>query len=320
MNKGLLPRHEDMVPNHVEKWLKIGLSTEPADRPKAGEAARLVYELAGLKPPQKIVWLDSPLAGMLAAAIITDNTKNQIYPRHGDPTPPLYHQVFDQIYSRINGQITDQVREQVYNQVKDRIDHWVYGREKDQIYKQVRKQVKSQVSRRIWCQAKNKSEQQVWKQAYYQVSNKHLGHYGQHDAAWLAFHWFLKSYVVAGESLKGFVDLAENCGWWWPLKDVVILTERPNILKRDASNRLHCEDGPALAYPDGLAVYSWHGERVPERIITAPLKWQDIKEEKRPGYRKILFQRFGWARYIEQSGTRLFYNTAPNTKEKPNGC
>jgi hypothetical protein len=53
----------------VDKWTKIELSTEPADRPKAEEGIRLIYGAAGLKPP-KIVWCTSPLANGLTRAVV----------------------------------------------------------------------------------------------------------------------------------------------------------------------------------------------------------------------------------------------------------
>lgn len=51
----------------VREWTAIGLCTEPADRPAAEAAIRLVYECGGLKPPKRIVWCGSPLAMLHAA-------------------------------------------------------------------------------------------------------------------------------------------------------------------------------------------------------------------------------------------------------------
>ena len=51
----------------VAEWTRVGLCTEPADRPAAEAAIRLVYECGGLKPPKKIVWCGSPLAMLHAA-------------------------------------------------------------------------------------------------------------------------------------------------------------------------------------------------------------------------------------------------------------
>jgi len=42
---------------------------------------------------------------------------------------------------------------------------------------------------------------------------------------------------------------------------------RPSVVKFDAERRLHCEDGPAIAWRDGTAMYCLHGVRVPKEIV-----------------------------------------------------
>ena len=67
-----------------------------------------------------------------------------------------------------------------------------------------------------------------------------------------------------------FATIARSCGPWWPYAQVCIMTERPAILRLEPTRldgtgamRLHCPDGPALAWRDGLAMCAWHGTRVP---------------------------------------------------------
>ncbi len=58
---------------HADKWIKIGLCTDPADRPLAEAAISACYRHAGLTPP-RIVWTPAPLvacmAGPIAAALL----------------------------------------------------------------------------------------------------------------------------------------------------------------------------------------------------------------------------------------------------------
>jgi hypothetical protein len=72
MIERLTPEQTARFPEFVEKWTKIGLSTEPADRPRAEAAIRLIYENNGVLPPEKIVWFDSPTA-MFVEYKNTDN-------------------------------------------------------------------------------------------------------------------------------------------------------------------------------------------------------------------------------------------------------
>ena len=56
----------------VDRWTAIGLSTEPANRPKAEDAIRKVYQCGGINPPGLIVWCGSPLSQAIVRAILAD--------------------------------------------------------------------------------------------------------------------------------------------------------------------------------------------------------------------------------------------------------
>ena len=66
----LTAAQESRLGEFAAKWTDIGLCTEPADRPRAESALRDAYALAGLAPPQRIVWCGSPLAAGLTRAIV----------------------------------------------------------------------------------------------------------------------------------------------------------------------------------------------------------------------------------------------------------
>ena len=55
-------------PEFVEKWVKIGLSTEPADFEKATEAALKAYKLCNLEKPMVILRMGSPYAATVGGA------------------------------------------------------------------------------------------------------------------------------------------------------------------------------------------------------------------------------------------------------------
>jgi hypothetical protein len=54
-----------------DEWIAHGLSCERANRPLAEEGVRDAYQAAGLEPPELVIWMDSPLAGVVAAAYLT---------------------------------------------------------------------------------------------------------------------------------------------------------------------------------------------------------------------------------------------------------
>ncbi len=98
--------------------------------------------------------------------------------------------------------------------------------------------------------------------------------------------------------------VAQNAGWWFPMRDVVVLCERPTEIHRDPQGRLHCEDGPAVRYPDGFAVYSWHGNRVPQDLIEKGWGLKEIFEEPNSEIRRCAIEKIGWDIFIQESGLK----------------
>ena len=72
--ESLTPHQTARMAEFRDKWTAIGLSTAPADRPKAEAAIHKMYAAAGLKAPKKIVWCGSPLSQGLTKAIVTDGS------------------------------------------------------------------------------------------------------------------------------------------------------------------------------------------------------------------------------------------------------
>jgi hypothetical protein len=98
-----------------------------------------------------------------------------------------------------------------------------------------------------------------------------------------------------------------GCGWWWPHRGAVILTERPSELHLDREGRLHAEHGPAIAYPDGWRMHYWHGTCVPAEWIDSPdtldpqaaLSWPNIEQ------RRAAAEILGWERVLQQLRPRV---------------
>jgi hypothetical protein len=126
--------------------------------------------------------------------------------------------------------------------------------------------------------------------------------YGAHDAYWLAFYAYFRDVVglECCNKLNGLIELAKHCGWLNVYDDLVVFQDRPERIKFDDQNRLHCEDGPAIRYRDGFCVYAWHGTRIPAEWIEnkeklnpeIALTWENIEQRRCAceilGWNKIL--------------------------------
>jgi hypothetical protein len=112
--------------------------------------------------------------------------------------------------------------------------------------------------------------------------------------------------------------LAQSAGSALPHRHICWVSERHNILHRDDRGRLHCDTGPAVAYPDGWAIYAVHGVRVPDDVIERPdtITTAAIDSESNAEVRRVMIERYrhgeevsGAAAYIRDAGgERLDHN------------
>jgi hypothetical protein len=107
--------------------------------------------------------------------------------------------------------------------------------------------------------------------------------------------------IEQASRLNGLQQIAQSSGWFWPFKNLVILTERHNVLLRDVEGRLHCENGPAIAYKDGFKLWRWHGVSIPEGWVTGQkptakeaLTWPNIEQ------RRAACEIVGWASILKE--------------------
>ncbi len=272
MIESLTPEQESKLSVYRDKWLKIGLSTAPCDRQKAEAALEKVYAAANppLEKPKKIIWLNSPLEGAIAAAAIVKDTEiaaDQV----GD-------EVWAQVWEQVRWQALEQVREQVRAQVWEQVREQAWDQVAHQVWERVRTQAWDQVGHQVWERVRT----QAWDQVAHQVGGQvYTAGYGSHDAGWLSFFDFFKSecHIKGLEKLDGLFELSQNCGWWWPFNGLAILTERPiEIHMKD--KKLHREGGPAILYKDGFSVYALNGVRVLKEIAETPANDEGLKEKK----------------------------------------
>lgn len=103
------------------------------------------------------------------------------------------------------------------------------------------------------------------------------------------------------------MNLGESAGWFLPHKHICWVSERHNVLVRDNNGRLHCEDGPSVMYPDGWAIYAWHGVRVPSFVIETPeqITIDHIRSETNQEVRRVMIERMGWDRFSDSAAVKV---------------
>ncbi|NUP52915.1 MAG: hypothetical protein HOW97_37165 [Catenulispora sp.] len=108
----------------------------------------------------------------------------------------------------------------------------------------------------------------------------------------------------AFRAVDGVARVARSAGWWWPFEDMAVVCERPAVRRLDREGRLHAEDGPALAFPDGFAAYFWHGRLVPRWAVLEPTVAR-IATETNVEVRRCAIEAMGWARFTDEAELTL---------------
>ena len=95
---------------------------------------------------------------------------------------------------------------------------------------------------------------------------------------------------------RRFLDTVERSGLYWTLDGICFAAERPTYINRDEAGHLHCEVGPALAYPSRWSWWHWHGVGVPQSVIEEPerITVEAIEEERHPALRRVMIERYRW--------------------------
>ena len=185
--------------------------------------------------------------------------------------------------------------------------HWVSSPEA-----QVRAQLRAQLRGQLWDQLRTQLGTQIRTQLGDQLRTELGAQFGPWaDAYWLT----LREAACRITGLDGpLVTLlravrAATVTTWTPYTDDVIICERPTVLHVDQQTRLHAEDGPALQYPDGWAIWSWHGTTVPEDAITPGWDPHRILTEPNIEIRRAAIERIGWPAFTDHAGLTLVATT-----------
>jgi hypothetical protein len=175
----------------------------------------------------------------------------------------------------------------------------VWSEVRDRVGARVRDQVVARVRDQVGAEARDQTER---------------AGYGSHDAHWLAFYAAFRAQRGSCiEPVEGLWGLTRSTGWWWPFREAVILTPRPSELHM-ASGQLHRDGGPALAYPDGFALWRLNGVAVPDWLAAQPA--DAIDPRRLPAIpnaevRRQFIRKVGLGRVLRALGARVINSSGP---------
>jgi len=331
----LTPAQTAQMGPWADKWIEIGLRTGPADRAKFEAAVARCYKAANLPWHGNMIWVPSPLVMAFAAPTAdyllgSGAVEGAV---RGAVRNTVHDAVADAVADAVNGAVEGAVADAVHGAVNGAVHGAVHGAVNRAVHGAVRGAVHRAVHRAVddaVDDAVNDAVEGAVRDAVKNNWAKYIG--GQF---WVGGWSWGSAYVsffreVCGLELTSdlsdradaYRDTTQSACWWWPHKDFVMVCERPTVIHRELANpavtrgwgshRLHCANGPAIAWSDGWGVYSIHGVQIPfakRHIVEAPerITVAEIEAETNSEIRRVMIDRYGAARYVSDSGATVVH-------------
>ena len=270
----LTPAQEARFPEFVRKWIDIGLSTAPADRPRAEAAIAGLYRLAKLKEP-RVIWLPCPISAALSAVCYASLIQHHL----DEKAPKAVHSA---VRSAVDSAVHSAVHSAVGSAVGSAMRSAVYSAVDSAVRSAVRSAADSAVDSAVRSAGKSFFGGSLWNAGY---------------SAWTDY--FNEVCAIAID--RNFLEMTESCGFYWTLDGICFASERPSEINLDAEGRLHSETGMSIKYAGtGWGLFHWHGTKIPaewilERTKLTPqvaLKCSNIEK------RRVACEMLGWSRIL----------------------
>ena len=302
-------------PEYVERWTKIGLCTEPMDRERAKRAICSMYTNAGLSEP-KVAFCGSPFGDVVARRIALSKPASVVDSVVDSVRASVWSSVRDSVGNSVRDSVWSSVRDSVWSSVGDSVRDSVRSSVWDSVWSSVRDSVRDSVWSSVWdsvgSSVRDSVRDSVWSSVWDSVGNSVRDSvYGQHDADWLSFYAYFRDVcgpVEQTEPLVGLFELAKSAGWALPCERICWVSERHDVVQLNAEGRLHCNDGPAIHYPDGWSIYALNGVRVPEWLVetkAARLDARKFAELDNAEIRREFVRKVGIERIVTELGAEV---------------
>ena len=300
------------IPEHVEKWIAIGLRAGQTDWESFDRYMPICYRKAGIPYPKNIVRVQSPMVGAHAAIIadtilfggavgvaVSDAVRDAVRGAVGVA-------VGDAVGDAVHGAVRVAVRGAVGVAVGDAVGDAVRGA----VGVAVGVAVDGAVSGAVGVAVSDAVGDAVGDDWHYWLSGQFWvgGCWGGSPAV-VAFFTDVCGLTLSADIMErasAYRQVCESVSYIWPNKKFVIVCARPVEINRDAEGRLNAENKKSIRYPDGWGLYSWHGITVPERLIMQPETYSadEMINEPNAEIRRAMFEKIGYQRVFEEMRPR----------------
>jgi hypothetical protein len=309
---GITAEEKARLDAHAAKWIANAMSTEPVAPGRLVPAIKALYAAAGLKEP-RVVIVPSPLvmvfAGGFAAAIWWARKNNSKALRD---RLAFNSATYSATLSATRSATDSPTRSATRSATLSPTDSATLSATLSATYSATLSATDS-IPERFASLARDIGSEfgvdhifmlrcaQNW-YSMYQGGNM----WSAYDCYLTAFRDVLGLVLPEHEKYKAWEACAIEGGFRVMHEDFCIVSDRPEILRVDAENRPHCEDGPSHRWRDGWSLYHWHGVRIPDEWMQGKkptaqeaLMWPNIEQ------RRAACEIVGWSKIMEQLDARV---------------
>src|SRR3990167_7443472 len=297
-----------------DKWVKIGLSTEPADFETFEKNVELCYRFAKLKPVP-VIKVESPIVGAFAASIAMHVIcsvfqaairRTVMLPVDSTVDSDVDSAVRSAVRSAVDSAVRSAVDSAVDSAVRSAVGSAVASAVRSAVGSAVDSAVRSAVGSAVGSNMGSAVDSAIYSAFKDKKLNWHNWIGGRFWSAWQAYVTFFR-YVCGWtpptailDRMRAYEKCQSSAGYWWANRDFCIVSNTPKKIERK-ENALHCENGKAIEYRDGWGLYFLNGVRMKEEYVMTPaekIKPETILSEKNVDVRRELIRKIGVERLV----------------------
>jgi hypothetical protein len=334
--EALTPEQIAKLPEHIDKWVKIGLSTETPSREIQKASIVKAYQCAGRKAPSVFIWTESPLHAVFCCTFLQldshvwKNISKSVWESLRESVSEslresLRESVSVSVWESFSGSVWDSVsvsvRDSVSGSVRESVSVSVSESLRESVWDSVSVSVWESFSGSVWDSVSVSVRDSVSVSVRDSVSGSVRNSFslnlcqcvrGSHEARILSFYSFVHNELkIDCSQLDGLFECAKNCGWFIPFQDVVIVSPKPQRIKTITNSLgnhiLHADGEPAIYYCDDFKIYMHQGVRIPEAMGSIPSKdWdpQWFVSEQNVEIKRIIAEALGYEKLFSALGAQ----------------
>ena len=287
-------KQDKKISEYFEKWLAIGLRTEPLNRENVLPLIKAFYRNLDKNEPEIII-CDSPLSCL--HKIIPDK---RVPLRRRDPQlGPKKETALDKRRKAIMGRsISPERREHETLEIRSKIEWSV----KQEIRNHISGGISTRLQGLISSQIMNHLES---------IRNENCNWwFGNSDCHWAGYYEFYKDVFGLKPDepvlFNILIAMTKELHWFLPYEKVCVVSDFPVAIHKN-QNGLHKNGAPALRYKDGMSVWALNGVRVSQVIAETPadkLDAQLLLKEPNIDIRREIVRKIGIERVCRDLGAK----------------